>query len=279
MKRLFVKVTRDSLPQVKDRYPFIYLERGRLEVDDSSVKWIDSEGHVVAVPVATISALLLGPGTSVTHDAIRTAASANCCLCWVGEDSLLFYAAGFVPTAHSRNFLKQVRLSATPKTRVEIARKMFLKRFPDEDLGGKTLQEMQGMEGRRVRSLYNSLAQTYSVGWKGRSYTPGKMQLADVTNRVLSSCNAALYGITCSVVHSMGYSPHAGFIHSGSSLPFVYDIADLYKSSLCIDLAFSLTRDLAGKYEKSRVADAFRKRVLEEDLMRKMARDIQSLLA
>ena len=54
MKRLFVKVTRDTLPQVKDKYPFIYLERGRLEIDDASLKWLDAEGHVVRLPVAVL---------------------------------------------------------------------------------------------------------------------------------------------------------------------------------------------------------------------------------
>jgi CRISPR-associated protein Cas1 len=83
-KRLFVKITRDSLPQVKDKYPFLYLERGRLEIDDSSIKWIDSEANVVALPVATLNTLLLGPGTTVTHDAIKTAVAANCSVCWVG---------------------------------------------------------------------------------------------------------------------------------------------------------------------------------------------------
>ena len=94
-QRLFIKVTRDSLPQIKDKYPFLYLERGRLEVDGSSVKWIDSEGLVLRLPIATFNALLLGPGTTVTHDAIKTIVAANCTVCWVGEDSLLFYAAGF----------------------------------------------------------------------------------------------------------------------------------------------------------------------------------------
>ncbi|MDA6076182.1 hypothetical protein O0544_02705 [Edwardsiella anguillarum] len=94
-QRLFVKITRESLPQVKDKYPFIYLERGRLEIDDSSLKWLDAEGQVVRLPVATLNAILLGPGTSLTHEAVKTAAAANCAICWVGEDSLLFYAAGF----------------------------------------------------------------------------------------------------------------------------------------------------------------------------------------
>jgi len=277
-RRLFVKITRDSLPQVKDKYPFIYLERGRLEVDDSSVKWIDSEANVVPLPVATLNALLLGPGTSVTHDAIKTATAANCAVCWVGEDSLLFYAAGFLPTADTRNLKHQVSVSADPASAVEVARRMFKRRFSDADLDGKTLKEMMGMEGHRVRTIYQNKAQEYQVGWKGRQFTPGKFELSDITNQVMTASNAALYGILCSAVHSMGYSPHIGFIHSGSPLPFVYDLADLYKENLCIDLAFSLTREMAGRYEKTKVSAAFRERVIEMDLLGELADDIPEML-
>lgn len=277
-QRLFVKVTRESLPQVKDKYPFIYLERGRLEIDDSSVKWIDSTNNVVPLPVATLNALLLGPGTTITHDAVRTAAAANCAVCWVGEDSLLFYAAGFLPTSDTRNLKKQIELSADSKKAIEVARRMFARRFPDADLKDKTLQEMMGMEGHRVRALYQAKAEQYQVGWKGRSFTPGKFETSDLTNQILTSTNAALYGILCSAVHSMGYSPHIGFIHSGSPLPFVYDLADLYKEPLCIDLAFHLTRELAGRYDKHKVAAAFRQRVIEMDLLAKLSEDIAAML-
>lgn len=277
-KRLFVKVTRESLPQVKDKYPFLYLERGRMEIDDSSIKWIDSENNVVPLPVATLNTLLLGPGTTVTHDAIKTAVAANCAVCWVGEDSLLFYAAGFLPTADTRNLKKQIELSANAEKSLEVARRMFARRFPDAGLADKSLQEMMGMEGHRVRSLYQQKAQEYQVGWKGRNFTPGKFEFSDITNQVLTAANAALYGILCSAVHSMGYSPHIGFIHSGSPLPFVYDLADLYKEHLCIDLAFSLTRDMAGRYDKYKVSAAFRQRVIEMDLLSKLANDISDVL-
>lgn len=277
-QRLFVKVTRESLPQVKDKYPFLYLERGRLEIDDSSVKWIDSENNVVPLPVATLNALLLGPGTTVTHDAIKTAVSANCAVCWVGEDSLLFYAAGFLPTADTRNFKQQIELSANPEKSLEVARRMYARRFPDAELTGKNLKEMMGMEGYRVRALYQQKAEEYQVGWKGRTFTPGKFDLSDITNQVLTAANAALYGILCSAVHSMGYSPHIGFIHSGSPLPFVYDLSDLYKENLCIDLAFALTRDMAGRYDKYKVSAAFRRRVIEMDLLAKLADDIPDVL-
>ena len=107
---------------------------------------------------------------------------------------------------------------------------------------------------------------------------PGKFEASDVTNQVLTASNSALYGIICSAVHSMGYSPHIGFIHSGSPLPFVYDLADLYKERLCIDLAFSLTRDMAGRYNKHKVSAAFRTRVIAMNLLEKIGNDIVEIL-
>lgn len=277
-KRLFIKINRENLPQVKDKYPFLYLERGRLEIDDSSVKWIDFDCNVIRLPIATVNALLLGPGTSVTHEAVKVLAGANCSVFWVGEDSLLFYAVGQSPTADTRNFRKQMQLAADKKASLEVARRMFQRRFPSADLQEKNLKEMMGMEGHRVSRLYEKMATKYNVGWRGRSYKPGNFEFSDITNQVLTSTNAALYGILTSAVYSMGYSPHIGFIHSGSPLPFVYDLADLYKEQLCIDTAFSLTLEMAGKYNKYLVADTFRNRVVEMNLLGRIGSDIQEML-
>jgi CRISPR-associated protein Cas1 len=276
-RRLFVKVTRESLPKVRDKYPFLYLERGRLEIDDSSIKWIDAEGNIVPLPVATLNTLLLGPGTSITHEAVKIAVAANCSVSWVGEDCLLFYAAGITPTANTRNLKTQLDIASNKKKALEVARRMFTYRFPDLDLHGKSLKEMMGMEGNRVRDLYREKAEEYKVGWKGRKYVPGKFDLSDLTNRILTAANSALYGILCSAVHSMGYSPHIGFIHSGSPLPFIYDLADLYKEHLCIDLAFSLTRELAGQYDRYSVSESFRERVIDTNLLSCIGKDIQKL--
>lgn len=276
--RLLIKVTRDTLPQVSSKYPFIYLERGRLEIDDSSVKWIDCDKNVIRLPIATLNCLLLGPGTTITHEAVKVISASNCSVCWVGEDSLLFYAVGQTPTSNTRNFHKQLLLSADQEKSLEVVRRMYARRFPKAELEGKTLKEMMGMEGYRVRELYQQKALEYQIGWKGRSYVPGKFELGDLTNQIMTSANAALYGIISSAVHSMGYSPHIGFIHSGSPLPFVYDLADLYKEKLCIDLAFALTVDMAGRYNKHKVAEGFRKRVIEMDLLATIGSDIEEML-
>lgn len=277
-KRLFIKIQRNNLPQVKDKYPFLYLERGRLEIDDSSIKWIDCEANLVRIPITTINALLLGPGTSITHEAVKIITAANCMICWVGEDSMLFYAAGQSPTSDTRNMRKQMEMAAKPKKRLEVARRMFSYRFPGEIIDKKTIQQLMGMEGKRVKALYESKAQEYGMGWMGRSYIPGKFELGDIPNRILTSCNAALYGILTSAVYSMGYSPHIGFIHSGSPLPFIYDIADLYKDALCIDLAFSLTLEMGSEYNKYMVAEEFRTRILDMKILEKVGSDIKFVL-
>ena len=161
--RLIIRINHDNLPQIKDRYPFLYLERGRLEIDDSSVKWIDSQAFVVRLPIATISTLLLGPGTSVTHEAIKILAAANTTVCWVGEDSLMFYAVGQSPTSDTRNMRKQIDLAFSPKHRIEVARRMFTNRFPEGDVSSSSINDLMGKEGLRIRRLYEQMAEKYGV--------------------------------------------------------------------------------------------------------------------
>lgn len=276
--RLIIKTTLANLPRIRDRYPFIYLEHGRLEIDDSSVKWISAECEVIRLPAAVIETILLGPGTTITHEAIKILATLNTTVCWVGDDSLIFYAVGQTPTSNTYNLKKQIQLASNPSRALEVARNMYLYRFPDADLKDKNLKELMAMEGMRVRNLYAELAQKYFVAWQGRSYTPGKFELSDVTNKLMTAASAALYAIISSIVHSLGLSPSIGFIHSGSPLPFVYDVADLYKEELVFDLAFDLTVKMAGEYDRYAAIDAFKQRVLDIDLMVKCPADILKLL-
>ena len=276
--RLLVKITHENLPQMKDRYPFIYLERGRLEIDDSSVKWIDSEGHVVRLPIATIACILFGPGTSITHEAVKVLASSNTTACWVGEDSLLFYACGHSPTSDSRNMRKQMELASNPEKRLAVARRMFTDRFPDDDVSERSIKDLMGMEGLRVRKLYEEMAGKYNVGWKGRRYEPGHFEMSDTTNKIMTAANTALYALILSVVFSMGYSPYVGFVHSGSPLPFIYDMADLYKAEMSIEFAFSMTLKMAGVYDRLLLLDSFRSLAIEKDLLARIPVDLTRML-
>lgn len=276
--RIIIKATLADLPKIRDRYPFIYLEHGRLEIDDSSVKWISADWEVFRLPAAVISTILLGPGTSVTHEAIKVLATLNTTVCWVGEDSLNFYAVGQSPTANTYNLKKQVTLASDPEKAIKIARKMFVKRFTDVDVSQKSLGELMAMEGKRVQKCYADLAAKYFVAWGGRSYTPGNFVLSDITNQLITAANAALYALISSMLHALGLSPRIGFIHSGSPLPLVYDIADLYKEELVFDMAFALTVKMAGEYNRYTVLDEFRNRVINLKLLEKCPADVISLL-
>ena len=276
--RLIIKITHDNLPQIKDRYPFLYLERGRLEIDDSSVKWIDSQSFVVRLPIATIATLLLGPGTTVTHEAVKVLAAANTTVCWVGEDSLLFYAIGQSPTSDTRNMRHQIELATRPESRAIVARRMFSDRFPDMDVSSASIHDLMGKEGIRVKALYEQMASKYGVGWSGRKYVPGHFEMSDITNKILTAANTALYALVLSAIVSLGYSPHVGFVHTGSPLPFVYDIADLYKADLCIDFAFRMTEMTGGDYDRMLLLDEFRQSVSEYDLLAKLPVDIRRVL-
>jgi len=228
----------ETLTPAKERWTPIYLEHGRLEVDDASVKWIGADGTVLRLPVATLSAIMLGPGTTVTHAAIKACSQCNTPLCWIGADGLRFYAFGASPTHENGRARHQAAVHANKARRLEVARRMFCMRFGGEDVGTLPINTLMAMEGKRVKALYADLGIRYGVTWRGRDYNPSNWHLADGINRAISAANAALYALTTAVVCSMGYMPQLGFVHSAGTMPFVFDMADLYKSETTLEAAF-----------------------------------------
>jgi CRISPR-associated protein Cas1 len=273
--RLFPKIGRDCLPQLKERHPFLYLEHGKLAVCDGGLEWRAAEEAAVNLPVAVIACLLLGPGVSVSHEAVKVLASVNCALAWVGEDSLHFYAYGLSPTANTRNLARQAGLAHHPDKSLAVARRLLARRFPDLEVAGKTLAELRGLEGRRQREIYLQKARQYGRDWPGRLFRPTEWAAGDLLNPALNLCHALLYALVNSAVLAMGYSPHLGFIHSGGPLPFTYDVADLYKNDLCLDLALAQV----DVYDRRRLIDLFRVKVGEQRLLPRLGPDIKHILA
>lgn len=235
---IFEKPPLETIPPVRERWTPLYLEHGRIEVDDASVKWIGADRMVMRIPVATLSALLLGPGTTITHAAVKACAVCDTPVCWVGEEGMHFYASA-AATAHDNDRARlQASLASNSRTRDAVARRMFTARFPDIDVGKYSVKELRGFEGRRVKRLYQEMGLRYGVSWKGRNYDQSHWDLADGINRAVSAANAALYALATAVVTSMGYLPQLGFIHTSGSLPFVYDVADVYKPVTTLPAAF-----------------------------------------
>lgn len=228
----------ETLTPAKGRWTPIYLEHGRLEVDDASVKWIGADRTVIRLPVATLSAIMLGPGTTVTHAAIKACSQCNTPLCWVGAEGLRFYAFGVSPTHDNSRARHQAAIHGSSARRAEVARRMFRLRFGGEEITDVPINTLRAMEGKRIKALYAELGAKYGVTWKGRQYDQSNWQLADGINRAISAANAALYALTTAIVCSMGYLPQLGFVHSAGVLPFVFDMADIYKPETTLDAAF-----------------------------------------
>ena len=270
---IFEKPPLETLSMARDRWTPLYLEHGRLEVDDSSVKWISSQKLVCRIPVATVSALILGPGTTITHAAIKACADSNTPVIWMGEEGMRFYAAGLQPNHDNSMARLHATAWANRNQREAIARRMFRFRFEDGEIESSTIQQLRGMEGKRVKMEYAKLGTQYGVTWKGRDYNSQKWDLADGINKALSAANASLYALTAAVCHTMGFIPTLGFVHDAGTLPFIYDVADLYKHETSWPAAFQAI-SLDPRDDGTLARKLLKQCVEETKLLQRMPRDL-----
>jgi CRISPR-associated protein Cas1 len=265
-----------ELPKFRDGLSYIYLEHCRIDQDEKSISCRDEEG-IIRLPCAALSLIMLGPGTSITHEAIKTIADNGCLLVWCGEEGVRFYAQGLGETRSSSRLLLQAELCSDPMKRLEVVKRMYQLRFPGEMTDKLSIEELRGMEGVRVRGAYYNGGKKFGVEWTGRSYKRDDWHDADPVNRALSAANSCLYGICHSAIVSAGYSPGLGFIHTGKQLSFVYDIADLYKVDISIPLAFDVVSQHPVNPEKDvriRMRDVFK----EKGILSKIVDDIGKVL-
>jgi len=253
------KHTMRDLPKVRDSLSFLYFEYGRLEQSKLGIEFVNKQGRT-ALPVANLTALMLGPGTTVTHSAVRTLAEAGCSLIWCGQSGVRCYAQGTGETHKAYRLMRQAELSAIPQFRQQVIERLYRMRFPEPLPDNLRLEQIRGREGIRVREAYAAAAKKYGVEWKGRQYNRTDWNDTDPLNRALSAANACLHGLTHAALLSSGYSPALGFIHQGKQLSFVYDIADLYKMQITVPVAFSVVAEEHDKPEtvvRKRCRDAF----------------------
>lgn len=247
-----------SLPQIRDRMSFLYLERCLINRQDGAITVTDARG-TVHVPAASLGVLMLGPGTNISHRAMELIGNSGICTVWVGEHGVRYYAHGHPLTHSSRLLIRQAELVSNVRTRVAVARKMYQMRFPNEDVSSLTMQQLRGREGSRVRAIYRHASKTTGVPWGGREYDPDNFGGSDAVNMALSAAHACLYGVAHSVIAALGCSPGLGFIHTGHERSFVYDIADLYKGAITIPIAFEVAAEQPediGPVTRRKVRDA-----------------------
>lgn len=266
-----------ELSRIEDRVSFAYFERCGINRSDNAIT-VESAAGTVYVPAASLSVLMLGPGTTISHRAMEMIGDNGVTVIWVGEHGVRMYAFG-KPLTHSSALLqRQAALVSNKRSRLEVARKMYLMRFEGEDVAGLTMQQLRGREGARVRRIYKKISEETGVPWGGRMYDPSDFAAGSDIDQALSAAHSCLYGISHAAIASLGCSPGLGFVHSGHERSFVYDIADLYKAEVSIPVAFRVTAsgtsDIPGDVRR-----AMRDEIYRTGLIKRIVKDIKLLLA
>lgn len=265
-----------SLPKVRDSLSYIYLQYGRVEQTKIGIEFCNKQGNTV-IPVANLSTVMLGPGTSITHSAIKTIADAGCLVIWSGQEGVRYYAHGYGETNKAYKLQNQAELCSDPDKRMQIALRMYQYRFKEKFPDDLSFETIQGLEGKRVKQQYKDIAKKYEVEWVGRNYVPDNWDYSDDLNKALSTASSCLNGIVHSAIVSAGYSPGLGFIHQGKQHSFVYDIADLYKVKIAVPIAFATAKENPMKLE-SEVRMRCRQAFKNTRFLSKIVPDIDKIL-
>ena len=263
---------------MKERVSLVFVQKGQVDVKDGAFVVIDETGIRTHIPVGSIACMMLEPGTRVSHMAVALAARAGTLLVWVGDAGVRLYAAGQPGGARSDRLLYQAKLALDDDARLKVVRKMYELRFGEKPPERRSVEQLRGIEGSRVKKLYQLLAKQAGVPWQGRNYDYSEWDNSDMPNRCLSAATACLYGITEAAVLAAGYAPAIGFIHTGKPLSFVYDIADLFKFDEIVPMAFKIAAKNYREPEREvRLAcrDVFR----QSKILKKIIPTIEEVLA
>ena len=196
------------------------------------------ESGQYGIPFQSLSMILLGPGSTVSHDALRLMARHGTALIAVGEDGVRCYTAPPLMPDSSEIARRQMRAwGDAAGSRITIARRMYAMRL-GELVPHTEIDILRGIEGARMRQTYKNLAQRYGIRWQGRRYDRKKPLAADIPNQAINHASVAVTAAAVIAVTAVGAIPQLGFIHEHSGDAFALDIADLFRDTVLLPAAF-----------------------------------------
>jgi len=255
------------IPHV-DRHGLLWLSRGELCVVDGCLHFMRGRDSLTPgldqIPHQAVSMILLGPGSSVTHDALRLLARHGTLLAAVGEDGVRSYTAPPLMPDRSDVARRQAELWGNPRRRISVARHMYALRL-GEVLPHRDLDTLRGIEGSRVKNIYRLMADKHGIEWKGRIYDRANPEATDVPNQAINHAATAVQAAAAIAVQSVAALPPLGFVHEDSGQSFVLDIADLFRDTVTLQIAFTAAKraeqadDSIDRLVRRAAAEVFRK--------------------
>ncbi|MFV3076522.1 type I-E CRISPR-associated endonuclease Cas1e [Niveispirillum fermenti] len=269
------------IPQ-KSRNGLIYVERCALSIDNGSlILHFTEKGETLELPYQRLNAILLGPGSSITHDAVRHCSGHGTCLAFVGTDGTRLYTAPPLFARDSTLARQQATWWASETTRMMVAKRMYAKRF-GETPRTTSLDSLRGMEAARIKRSYEIIAGQAGIIWRGRHFDRANPEGDDAPNQAINHAVTAVEACVAIAVQATGTLPPLGFLHEDSAKSWVLDLCDLYRTTVTVPIAFSCVRqqrDRPGETLDRLCRRAVSRHVRDKDFIDTVITDIKELLA
>lgn len=234
-----------------DRHGLLWLDKGLLNVEAGCLHFVTAGGGSLdageyQIPHEAVSMILLGPGSTVTHDAFRLLANHGTLWAAVGDGGVRLYTAPPLMSEASALARRQATLWANERSRMAVARKMFAIRM-GEIVAARDIDMLRGMEGARVKQSYIRKAAEHGIEWRGRHYKRDDPGAADPPNQAINHASSAVTAAAAIAVTATATIPQLGFVHEDRASAWVLDIADLFRDEVTLDIAFGAVKEAQTK--------------------------------
>lgn len=258
------------IPHV-DRHGLLWLSRGHLVVRYGTLRFLSAGSEGLAkgaydIPFQMVTCILLAPGTTVSHDALRLLSRHGTGLLAVAEDGVRFYASmPFGPDASALARQQAMLWADREGGRLRVARRMYAFRL-GEVLPHTEIAVLRGIEGARMKETYKRVAEQYGLVWAGRRYDRERPEETDLPNQAINHAVTGVEAAAMIAVAITGTIPQLGFIHEDPGLSFVLDLADLFRDTITLPAAFQAVREHREKPDQpiERIARRITGRLLQK---------------
>lgn len=218
----------------KTRIAYLQLDKGVLRVEGHCLLLSQVDGEV-EIPGSLLSCLMLEPGVSVTHEAVKLCAENSVLILWVGEGMTRLYGCAF---GHQRpeRIVSQALTTTDNNLRLKAAARLYELMFDDPMPPSYSIEKLRGIEGSRVKQIYQKMAEQHGFTWSGRNE---KSSL----NEAIGYATSCLYALCEVAILASGFHPSIGVVHTGNGRSMVFDLADTVKFKTVVPLAFSIAKD------------------------------------
>ena len=240
----FSQIPADHQVRLEDRVSFLYLERCSVRQDKTGVVAYSGaeEGQRkqrIQIPVSGIAVLHLGPGTSISAAAMTSCTRAGATVIFTGGGGVPAYSRTVPLTNSARWALAQAKLVSSETNQRKAAVILYRRQLGLElDADETSIAVMRGLEGRAMKLKYKELARKHAIKDFRRD-----TKSEDPVNMGLNLANSLLYGCAASACFVIGINPALGVIHRGDARSLLFDLADLYKPSVSLPVAFTSAQD------------------------------------